>query len=127
MEALKLLGNTVTGNGWKILAIGLLVIVIALSWYVLIVKGDFNIVNGERNTLEQTVATKEAELSGSKRDIEYLKAWMARDKLDAQAKEAEYNRTMAAKPKYVTQIKYVPTGEKCADYEAIINEARVSE
>lgn len=112
--------SSILTQGWKILAIGLLVIVIALGGYALVVKG-------ERNALEQTVISKDAELSGSKREIEYLKAWMARDKLDAQAKEAEYNRTMASKPKYVTQIKYVPTGEKCADYEAIINEARVSE
>lgn len=112
--------SSILTQGWKILAIGLLVIVIALSGYALMS-------NGERNTLRQTIAKKDAELSGFKREIEYLKAWMARDKLDAQAKEAEYNRTMAAKPKYVTQIKYVPTGEKCDDYEAIINEARGSE
>lgn len=119
MKTLKLLVNTVIGNGWKILSIGLLLIVVVLGGYAIEVKG-------ERNTLTQTVATKEAKLSGSKLEIEYLKAWMARDKLDAQAKEAEYNRTMAAKPKYVTQIKYVPTGDKCTDYEAIINEARSS-
>lgn len=106
---------------WReLIILGLIITVVVVCAYGLKVTG-------ERNVFDQMVVTKEAELSGSKREIEYLKAWMARDKLDAQVKEAEYNRTMAAKPKYVTQIKYVPTGDKCADYEAIINEARANQ
>lgn len=120
MEALKLLAGTVTGNVWKIVAIGMVVIVIALGAYAIEVKG-------ERNFFKQKVATKEAEITTKVKEVEFMTAWMARDKLDAQAKDAEYNRTMAAKPKYVTQIKYVPTGDKCADYEAIISEAKANQ
>ncbi|MEW5832129.1 MAG: hypothetical protein AB1763_04765 [Campylobacterota bacterium] len=106
---------------WReLIILGLTIAVVVAGAYVLKTTG-------ERNFFEQAVSTKEAELSGSKREIEYLKAWMARDKLDAQAKDAEYNRTMAAKPKYVTQIKYVPTGEKCADFQGIISEARLNQ
>lgn len=81
-------------------------------------------VSGERNVLEQTVKTKEAEIVGKVKEVEFMKAWIARDKLDAVAKDAEFNRTMAAKPKFVTQIKYIPTGDKCADLSAIAEEAR---
>lgn len=82
------------------------------------------IVSGERNVLNQTVKTKDAEIVGKVKDVAFMKAWMARDKLDAQEKEAEFNRTMAAKPKYITSIKYVPTGDKCTDLNAIAEEAR---
>lgn len=112
--------NLILGNGWKILAIGLIAVVVVLGMYALGVTG-------ERNVLAQTVATKEAELSTKTKEIEFMTAWMARDKLDAQAKETEYNRTMAAKPKYITQIKYVPTGDKCADFQGIISEARANQ
>lgn len=120
MEVSKLLGNIGTGNVWRVVAIGMIVVLVVLGAYALEVKG-------ERNVLAQTVVTKEAEITTKVKEVEFMTAWMARDKLDAQAKDAEYNRTMAAKPKYVTQIKYVPTGEKCADYEAIINEARANQ
>jgi len=81
-------------------------------------------VSGERNVLEQTVKTKEAETARQKDNVTFYKLWMERDKIDAQAKDAEYNRTMAAKPKFKTEIKYIPTGNNCADLNAIINEAR---
>lgn len=81
-------------------------------------------VSGERNVLDQTVKTKEAETARQKDNVAFYKAWMARDKLDALEKDQEYNRTMAAKPKFVTQIQYVPTGEKCTDLNAIAEEAR---
>jgi len=90
---------------------------IALGFYTLTVTG-------ERNVLNQTVKTKDAEIVGKVKDVAFMKAWMARDKLDAQEKEAEFNRTMAAKPKYITSIKYVPTGDKCTDLNAIAEEAR---
>ncbi len=120
MGALKLLENIGTGNVWRVVAIVLIAVVVVLGAYALEVKG-------ERNVLAQTVATKKAEITTKTKEVEFMTAWMARDKLDAQAKDAEYNRTMAAKPKYVTQIKYVPTGDKCADYDAIINEARANQ
>lgn len=97
----------------------LIAVIVALS-----MKGL--IVSGERNVLEQTVKTKEAEIAGKVKDVAFMKAWMARDKLDAVAKESEFNRTMAAKPAFRTKIEYVPTGEKCIDYDAIVNEARGS-
>lgn len=82
------------------------------------------IVSGERNVLEQTVKTKEAETARQKDNVAFYKAWMARDKLDTKAKDEKFNRKMAAKPKFVTQIKYVPTGDNCTDLNAIINEVR---
>lgn len=81
-------------------------------------------VSGERNVLEQTVKTEEAETARQKDRVAFYKAWMERDRLDAIEKEAEFNRTMAAKPKYITSIKYAPTGDKCADLSAIAEEAR---
>jgi len=83
-------------------------------------------VSGERNVLQQEIKTKDAEIAGKVKEIQFMKAWMERDKLNAVAKEAEYNRTMAAKPKFKTEIHYVPTGNKCVDYDAIVNEARGS-
>lgn len=92
-------------------------VIIALGFYTLTVSG-------ERNVLEQTVKTEEAETARQKDRVAFYKAWMERDRLDAIEKEAEFNRTMAAKPKYITSIKYVPTGDKCADLSAIAEEAR---
>lgn len=92
-------------------------VIIALGFYTLTVSG-------ERNVLEQTVKTKDAEIAGKVKDVAFMKAWMERDRLDAIEKEAEFNRTMAAKPKYITSIKYVPTGDKCTDLNAIAEEAR---
>lgn len=95
----------------------LVVAIVALGFYTLTVSG-------ERNVLEQTVKTKDAEILRQKDNVAFIKAWMARDKLDAAEKDAEYNRTMAEKPKFITSIRYVSTGDKCVDYEGIINEAR---
>lgn len=95
----------------------LVVAITALGFYTLTVSG-------ERNVLEQTVKTEEAETARQKDRVAFYKAWMERDRLDAIEKEAEFNRTMAAKPKYITSIKYVPTGDKCADLSAIAEEAR---
>lgn len=81
-------------------------------------------VSGERNVLDERVKTKDAEIAGKVKDVSFMKSWMERDKLDAVAKEAEFNRTMAVKPKYITSIKYVPTGDKCTDLNAIAEEAR---
>ncbi len=81
-------------------------------------------VSGERNVLDERVKTKDFEIAGKVKDVSFMKAWMERDKLDAIAKDAEFNRTMAAKPKYITSIKYVPTGDKCTDLNAIAEEAR---
>lgn len=92
-------------------------VIIALGFYTLTVSG-------ERNVLEQTVKTEEAETARQKDRVAFYKAWMERDRLDAIEKEAEFNRTMAAKPKYITSIKYVPIGDKCADLSAIAEEAR---
>lgn len=81
-------------------------------------------VSGERNVLNQTVKTKDAEIAGKVKDVAFMKAWMERDKLNAVAKEAEFNRTMAAKPVFRTKIEYIPTGNNCVDLNAIIDEAR---
>jgi len=95
----------------------LVVAITALGFYTLTVSG-------ERNVFEQTVKTEEVETARQKDRVAFYKAWMERDRLDAIEKEAEFNRTMAAKPKYITSIKYVPTGEKCTDLSAIAEEAR---
>jgi len=119
MEALKQLASTVIG---KVL-IGIIIVLIGV-----IVALGFNnlVVSGERNVLQQTVKTKEAEIAGKVKEVAFMKAWMERDKLDAVAKDAEYNRTMAAKPPFRTKIEYVPTGNNCVDLNAIIDEARGS-
>jgi|GEM_PF-1927122 len=97
---------------------------IALGFHDLTVSGERNVSNQIVKTLEQKVKTAESETERQKERVSFMKAWMARDKLEAQEKEAEFNRTMAAKPKYITSIKYVPTGEKCTDLSAIVEEAR---
>lgn len=109
--------STVIGKVLIGVIVGLIGVIIALGFYNLSVSG-------ERNVLEQTVKTKDAEIAGKVKDVAFMKAWMARDKLDAIAKDAEFNRTMAAKPKYITSIKHVPTGDKCTDLNAIAEEAR---
>lgn len=109
--------STVIGKVLIGVIVGLIGVIIALGFYNLTVSG-------ERNVLEQTVKTKDAEIAGKVKDVAFMKAWMTRDKLDAVAKESEFNRTMATKPKFKTEIQYVPTGEKCVDYDAIVNEAR---
>lgn len=81
-------------------------------------------VSGERNVLEQTVKTKDAETEHQKDNVAFYKAWIERDKLDAIKKDEEYNRTMATKPKFKTIIEYVPTGDSCTDLNALIDEAR---
>lgn len=81
-------------------------------------------VSGERNVLQQAIKTKDAEIAGKVKEIQFMKAWMERDKLNAVAKEAEFNRTMAAKPVFRTKIEYIPTGNNCVDLNAIIDEAR---
>lgn len=91
--------------------------IIALGLYTLSVSG-------ERNVLEQTVKTKEAETNRERDNVSFYKAWMERDKIDALKKEAEFNRTMAAKPVFKTKIEYVPTGNDCDDFNGIINEVR---
>lgn len=92
-------------------------LLIGLGFYTLIVSG-------ERNVLEETVKTRDANLSSKVKEIQFMKAWMERDKLDAVAKEAEYNRTMAEKPPFRTKIEYIPTGNNCVDLNAIAEEAR---
>ena len=95
----------------------LIALLIALGFYTLTVSG-------ERNVLEQTVKTKEAEIAGKVKDVAFMKAWMERDKLDELAKDAEFNRTMASKPPFRTKIVYAPTGNNCVDLNAIAEEAR---
>lgn len=109
--------STVIGKVLIGVIVGLIGVIIALGFYNLSVSG-------ERNVLEQTVKTKDAEIAGKVKDVAFMKAWMARDKLDAIAKDAEFNRTMAAKPQFKTKIEYVPTGNNCVDLNAIIDEAR---
>lgn len=100
-----------------IVVLGFITALTALGFYTLTVAG-------ERNVLEQTIKTKDAEIAGKVKDVAFMKAWMERDKLDAVAKEAEFNRTMAAKPTFKTKIEYIPTGNNCVDLNAIIDEAR---
>lgn len=117
METLKQVVSTFIGK--------VLIGVIILLFGALIALGFHDLtVSGERNVLEQKVKTKEAEIAGKVKDVAFMKAWMARDKLDAIAKDAEFNRTMASKPLFRTKIEYVPTGNNCADLNAIIDEAR---
>lgn len=100
-----------------IMVLGFITALTALGFYTLTMSG-------ERNVLEQTVKTKDAMIAGKVKEIQFMKAWIERDKLNAVAKEAEFNRTMAAKPIFKTKIEYVPTGNNCVDLNAIIDEAR---
>lgn len=100
-----------------IMVLGFITALTALGFYTLTVSG-------ERNVLDQTVKTKEAEIECQKDNVAFYKAWIERNKLDAIKKDEEYNRTMAAKPKYKTIIEYVPTGDNCTDLNALIDEAR---
>lgn len=109
--------STVIGKVLIGVVIVLIGAIIALGFYTITVSG-------ERNVLQQKIRTKDTEIAGKVKDVAFMKAWMARDKLDAIAKEADFNRTMAAKPKFKTKIEYIPTGDKCVDYDAIVNEAR---
>lgn len=117
METLKQLASTFIGKVLVGVIIFLIGAIIALSFHTLIVSG-------ERNVLEQTVKTKEAETARQKDNVTFYKLWMERDKLDAKVKDAEFKRTMLAKPKFITSIKYIPTGEKCTDLSAIAKQAR---
>lgn len=99
--------------------------IIILLFGALIALGFHDLsVSGERNVLQQEIKTKDAEITGKVKDGAFMKAWMARDKLDAVAKETEFNRTMAAKPAFKTKIEYIPTGNDCDDLNGIINEVR---
>lgn len=100
-----------------IIVLGFIATLVALGFYTLTVSG-------ERNVLEQTVKTKEAETERQKDNVAFYKAWIERDKLDSIKKDEEYNRTMASKPKFKTIIEYVPTGNNCTDLNALIDEAR---
>ena len=117
MVELNQLVSTAIGKVFIGVIIALIVVIVAIGFH------DLR-VSGERNVLEQTVETKEAEIVGKVKEVEFMKVWMERDKLDAVAKDAEFNRTMATKPKFVTQIEYVPTGDNCVDLNAIAEEAR---
>lgn len=117
METLSSLASTVIGKVLIWIIVLLSGAIIALGFYTLTVSG-------ERNVLRQEIKTKNTEIAGKVKDVDFMKAWMARDKLDAIKKEADYNRTMAAKPKFNTLIKYVPTGDNCTDLNAIAEEAR---
>ncbi len=101
--------------------------IIVLSGGLIVLGFHCLTLSGERNVLEQTVKTEEANTARQKDRVAFYEEWMERDKLDAQAKEADYNRTMAAKPKFKTVIEYLPTGNECEDLTALINEARSNE
>lgn len=124
MAELKQLVSTFIGKVLIWVIIILLGALIALGFHDLSVSGERNVSNQIVKTLEQKVKTAEAETKQQIDRVSFMKAWIERDKLDAIAKDAEFNRTMAAKPKYITSIKYVPTGDKCTDLNAIAEEAR---
>ncbi len=117
MEPFQSLVSTVFGKA-------LIGVIVVLSLALLALGLHDISVTGERNVLSERVNTKNALIASKDKDVSFMKAWVARDKLDAQAKEEEYNRTMAEKPKFITSIKYVPTGNNCADLNAIAEEAR---
>jgi len=104
-------------NFWAYVAGTLAIAFVSLGFYTIIVVG-------ERNVLSETINTKNKDIEGKDKDIAFMAEWMRRDAIDEQKKDAEYNRTMASKPKYITQIKYVPTGDDGADLKAIAEEAR---
>lgn len=111
--------NIVFGKICLFISIALATISIILSFYALKATG-------ERNVLEQTVKTRDEMITRKNDQINFQNAWTERDKIDEVKKDEEYNRTMASKPKYKTRIGYVPTGDKCVDYDKIIDEARGS-
>lgn len=118
MEQLSL-SNIITGKVMVWISSTLSIALIGLGVLYVSSKHDNELLAEKINTKDQIIGRK------SDRIIFY-EAELKRDKLDTLAKDAEYNRTMAEKPKYITQIKYIPTGDKCADYEGIIDEARAN-
>lgn len=119
MEQLSL-SNIITGKVMVWISSALSIALIGLGVLYVSSKHDNELLAEKINTKDQIIGRK------SDRIIFY-EAELKRDKLDALEKDAEYNRTMAEKPKYITQIKYVPTGDKCMDYDGIINEARANQ
>lgn len=103
---------------------GLIGIIIILSGAIIALGFHDLTVSGERNVLDERVKTKDAEIAGKVKDVAFMKAWMARDKLDNIAKDEEFSRKMATKPAFRTKIEYIPTGNNCVDLNAIIDEAR---
>lgn len=124
MEALKQTVSTVIGKALIGVIVVLIGALVALGFHDLSVSGERNVLSERVKTKEAKIAGKEVEVISKVKELAFMKAWMERDKLDAEAKEAEFNRTMAEKPKFITSIKYVPTGDKCADLNAIAEEAR---
>ena len=118
MEQLSL-SNIITGKAMGWIASVLALAVIGLGLLYSSSKHDNELLTEKINTKDQIIGRKSDQIT-------FYEAELKRDKLDALAKDTEYNRTMAEKPKYITQIKYVPTGDKCTDYEGIINEARAN-
>ena len=56
-------------------------------------------------------------------DKQTQNALIEQNRIDMAAKEKEFNEAMAKKPKIVTNIKYVPTGDnECKDLQNIIDE-----
>lgn len=113
------LSNIITGKMMVWIASVLALAVVGLGLLYISSKHDNELLTERINTKDQIIGRKSDK-------IIFYEAELKRDKLDALAKDAEYNRTMAEKPKYITQIKYIPTGDKCADYEGIIDEARAN-
>lgn len=109
--------NILFGKSLQILSIALATAAIALGFYALKVSG-------ERDVFEQIVKTRDETIARKIDQIKFQNAWAERDKIDAAKKDEEFKRAMAEKPVFKTKIEYIPTGNKCVDYDALVDEAR---
>lgn len=88
---------------------------------------DQNTTINERNALID-VQVKEVkrlskDLAQTKADLQMQNALIDQYKVDIAKKQKEFEEAMAKKPKIVTNIKYVPTGDnECKDLQNIIDD-----
>ncbi len=126
MTYLKELASTGIGKVLIGIIIVLIGMIIALGIYTLIVSGERNVLDQTVKTKEETIKTQEETIARKNDQIKFQNAWLERDKIDASKKDEEFKLAMAAKPVFKTKIEYIPTGNKCVDYDAIVDEARGS-
>lgn len=105
--------DTVTGKLVPIMGMVIIALVMVAGYYYM----DRNIEVQKRIVLEEKLHGKAIAIKAQNLIIEM-------NAIDAAKKKKEFEDAMARKPKYKTVIEYVPTGDKCKDYQAIINEAR---
>lgn len=119
--ALLIFGLGVIGTSW--LCVGLLEDKAALH---VKVEEKEKLIKEKEELIEEKakeVKRLDRELSQTKADLQTQNALIEQNRIDMVAKEKAFKEAMVKKPKIVTNIKYVPTGnDECSDLNAIIDE-----